>query len=77
MIGTITRIKNGVVVEKRELGLGSKVERFIGKIPGVKKLPCYDENGQLKSASGCGKVKKRLNDGEPIIPTIIKRITGK
>jgi hypothetical protein len=56
--------------------LGDKVAAAIAKIPGIKKLPCYDETGKLKPETPCGKARQRLNAGEPIIPTIIKRIKG-
>lgn len=56
--------------------LGDRIERGLGMIPGLKKLPCYDAAGKLKLDTGCGKAKERLNAGEPIIPTIIKRIKG-
>ncbi len=36
-------------------GLGTRIARGLAKIPGIRKLPCYDENGKLKPESGCGK----------------------
>jgi hypothetical protein len=46
---------------KRKHKLGDKAEALIGKIPGVKKLPCYDKNGKLRPESPCGKRKKDWN----------------
>jgi hypothetical protein len=57
---------------------GDRIERVLNKIPGVTSLPCHDkQTGTLKPESPCGKAKARLNAGEPITPTILKRITGK
>lgn len=62
----------------QEMGLGDRIEHFLNKIPGITSLPCHDqETKQLRPESPCGKAKERLNAGEPIIPTIIKRIKEK
>lgn len=42
--------------------LGTRLEKALAKVPGVKKLPCY-ENGKLKPGSPCKK-KSRWLDGE-------------
>lgn len=47
----------------REMKLGDRAEAAIGRIPQVKRLPCYDESGNLKPLSGCGR-RKRLLNGE-------------
>ncbi len=72
---------NGALVEYSVNGvaqsLGDRIEGVLNKIPGVQSLPCHDkETRRLKPESPCGKAKARLNAGEPLIPTIIKRIKG-
>lgn len=47
----------------RDLRIGTKAERAIGFVPFAKKLPCYDDHGNLKLESKCGK-RKRKWDGE-------------
>ena len=45
----------------RKHRLGDKAESLIGKVPGIKRLPCYDEKGKLKPESKCGRRKKEWN----------------
>lgn len=58
---------------RRERGLGDRIAavaqpiaRGIDSVLGTNVATC----------GGCKKMQQRLNAGEPIIPTIIKRITG-
>ena len=46
---------------QRKHKLGTKVKNAIGKIPGAKRLPCYDRHGNLKPGSRCGNNEKYLN----------------
>lgn len=46
---------------RKRFRLGDVAERHISKIPYIKKLPCYDENGKLKPDSPCGKRKRKWN----------------
>ena len=47
----------------REHKIGTRLAMGLSKIPGVKNLPCYDKEGNLKPESGCGG-RRRLLDGE-------------
>lgn len=53
---------------------GDRIAGAIGKIPGIKKLPCYDKTGQLKPDSGCGRMKTDLNNGLTVGQAIKNRI---
>ncbi len=58
--------------------LGDRIENAIGKIPGIKQLPCY-ENGKLKPDSGCFQMKTDLNNGlsmgQALKNRIVRRVT--
>lgn len=54
--------------------LGDRIEHAVGKIPGIKKLPCYDRTGRLRHDSGCGRMKTDLNNGMTMGQAIKNRI---
>ena len=43
--------------------LGDKAAKGIGAVPGIKKLPCYDEQGELRPESPCGRRRRKMNGG--------------
>lgn len=47
--------------EEERAGLGTMLEKLIGMIPGVKKLPCYGPDGRLKPQSECAKRRDALD----------------
>ena len=60
-----------------ELGLGDRIAAVATPIARAFGMNCVDRTTrQLKPESACARAKKRLNQGEPIIPTLIKRMKG-
>jgi hypothetical protein len=49
-------------IDSETPGLGDWVERMAKPVAKLLKLPCLDENGNLKADSGCAKRRKGLNN---------------
>lgn len=48
-------------MKKRVYRPGDGLETLLGGIPGVKRLPCYGQDGKLRPESGCAKRRDWLN----------------